>query len=218
MAIRKPTSTRPLTGEPSVDPGEDPESGCRFRGRCRYTFERCSNEPGPSGSSGAPLGSLLACGRHGRLGRGPRCRCKRGYYGAGSYGGDMSVHRGHPRFAACAGTLEQPNPALFGRRLLRHTILDIDPVGTEDVYDSFLHPVVEPMRRIAHIQASVVRLLPLAGSGWYHRSFGEPRRPRALGETRDRRAVRPRRCRAPPRLVPGDPSVRGSLTSSRSAR
>jgi hypothetical protein len=48
--------------------------------------------------------------------------------------------------------LEMPRPALFGRHSLRHTIVDLDPCGTEDVYDGFYPQVSSQWDGLAHIK------------------------------------------------------------------
>src|SRR5262245_4247535 len=49
-------------------------------------------------------------------------------------------------------SLEQPNPALFGRQALRHRIIDLDPVGTEDVYDGFYPQASSQWDALAHVK------------------------------------------------------------------
>jgi len=48
--------------------------------------------------------------------------------------------------------LELPNPALFGRRVLQHKIIDLHPVGTEDVYDAFYPQLSSQWDGLAHIK------------------------------------------------------------------
>jgi len=48
--------------------------------------------------------------------------------------------------------IELPSPALFGRKVLKHRILDIDPVGTEDVYDDFYPQASSQWDALAHIK------------------------------------------------------------------
>lgn len=48
--------------------------------------------------------------------------------------------------------LEQPAPALFGRHVLRHRIIDLDPVGTEDVYDGFYPQGSSQWDALSHIK------------------------------------------------------------------
>jgi kynurenine formamidase len=48
--------------------------------------------------------------------------------------------------------LELPAPALFGRQVLRHRIIDLDPVGTEDVYDGFYPQGSTQWDALAHIK------------------------------------------------------------------
>ena len=48
--------------------------------------------------------------------------------------------------------VELPAPALFGRRLLRHRIIDLDPVGTEDAYDDFYPQGSSQWDALAHIK------------------------------------------------------------------
>jgi len=48
--------------------------------------------------------------------------------------------------------IELPAPALFGRNVLRHRIIDLDPVGTEDVYDGFYPQASSQWDALAHIK------------------------------------------------------------------
>jgi kynurenine formamidase len=48
--------------------------------------------------------------------------------------------------------VESPSPALFGRSVLQHRILDLDPVGTEDVYDGFFPQGSSQWDALAHIK------------------------------------------------------------------
>src|SRR5258706_1675057 len=48
--------------------------------------------------------------------------------------------------------LEVPDPALFGRHTLKHSIIDLDPVGTEDVYDRFYPQASSQWDGLAHIR------------------------------------------------------------------
>lgn len=48
--------------------------------------------------------------------------------------------------------LEQPNPALFGRQNLEHSIVDLDPAGTEDFYDRFYPQASSQWDGLAHIR------------------------------------------------------------------
>lgn len=48
--------------------------------------------------------------------------------------------------------LELPAPALFGRSVLRHRVIDLDPVGTEDVYDGFYPQASSQWDALAHIK------------------------------------------------------------------
>jgi hypothetical protein len=51
--------------------------------------------------------------------------------------------------------LEAPDPALFGRHTLKHSIIDLDPVGTEDVYDRFYPQASSQWDGLAHIRHPV---------------------------------------------------------------
>lgn len=48
--------------------------------------------------------------------------------------------------------LESPSPALFGREVVRHRIIDLDPVGTEDVYDNFYPQASSQWDALSHIK------------------------------------------------------------------
>jgi hypothetical protein len=48
--------------------------------------------------------------------------------------------------------LELPDPALFGRHGPRHRIIDLDPAGTEDVYDGFYPQASSQWDGLAHIR------------------------------------------------------------------
>lgn len=48
--------------------------------------------------------------------------------------------------------IELPSPALFGRSTLRHRIIDLDPVGTEDVYDGFYPQGSSQWDALAHVK------------------------------------------------------------------
>jgi kynurenine formamidase len=48
--------------------------------------------------------------------------------------------------------IELPSPALFGRSALQHRIIDLDPVGTEDVYDGFYPQASSQWDALAHIK------------------------------------------------------------------
>jgi len=48
--------------------------------------------------------------------------------------------------------LERPSPALFDRKVLKHRIIDLDPVGTEDVYDDFYPQASSQWDALAHIK------------------------------------------------------------------
>lgn len=48
--------------------------------------------------------------------------------------------------------LEQPSPPLFGRGVLQHRIIDLDPAGTDDVYDGFYPQVSSQWDGLAHIK------------------------------------------------------------------
>lgn len=51
--------------------------------------------------------------------------------------------------------VEQPAPALFGRQVLRHRLIQLDPVGTEDVYDDFYPQASSQWDALAHIKHPV---------------------------------------------------------------
>lgn len=48
--------------------------------------------------------------------------------------------------------IELPSPALFGRSALRHRIIDLDPVGTDDVYDGFYPQGSSQWDALAHVK------------------------------------------------------------------
>src|SRR6266404_2459882 len=51
--------------------------------------------------------------------------------------------------------LELPDPALFGRHVLKHSIIDLDPVGTEDIYNQFYPQASSQWDGLAHIRHPV---------------------------------------------------------------
>jgi len=48
--------------------------------------------------------------------------------------------------------LELPAPALFGRRVVEHAIIDLDPAGTEDKYDDFYPQASSQWDGLSHIR------------------------------------------------------------------
>ncbi len=54
-----------------------------------------------------------------------------------------------------AWRLELPSPPLFGRQAARHTIIDLDPVGTDDRYDSFYPQASSQWDALSHIEHPV---------------------------------------------------------------
>lgn len=49
-------------------------------------------------------------------------------------------------------SLDLPSPALFGRRVVRHRIVDLDPAGLEDVYDDFYPQASSQWDGLSHIR------------------------------------------------------------------
>lgn len=58
----------------------------------------------------------------------------------------------HGRVHPLNWDVQQPSPALFGRKVLRHRILLLDPAGTEDVYDDFYPQASSQWDALAHIK------------------------------------------------------------------
>lgn len=49
-------------------------------------------------------------------------------------------------------SLDRPDPALFGRRVPRHSVIDLDPAGIDDVYDGFFPQSSSQWDALSHIR------------------------------------------------------------------